>query len=60
MKEEDTALSFHEWKAHGFIVLRGSKSRFRDIAGIPQFTARQVVNILRHNPLERQRKESLK
>jgi len=41
---EDTALSYDEWKASGYYVMKGQKSRHRDILGVPQFTADQVCN----------------
>jgi hypothetical protein len=40
---EDTALGYDEWKASGYAVVKGSKSRTRDPLGIPQFMADQVV-----------------
>lgn len=42
MTLEDTALSYDEWKASGFYIKRGSKSKSRDVLGVPQFTADQV------------------
>lgn len=39
---EDTAASYDEWNECGFYVRKGQKSRFRDILGVPQFTADQV------------------
>ena len=43
MDLEDTALSFQEWSDAGYKILKGSKSPHRDIMGVPQFTADQVV-----------------
>lgn len=40
---EDTALGYDEWKASGYFVKKGSKSRIRDPLGVPQFMADQVV-----------------
>ena len=45
MKEEDSAMSFQEWKDAGFIVNKGAKSTIRDIDGIPQFTSGQVKRL---------------
>jgi hypothetical protein len=45
--EEDTALSFDEWKACGWAVKKGEKSQLQDIHGMPQFTRSQVR---RYNP----------
>ena len=39
---EDTCASFDEWKICGYWVLKGSKSYFQDIMGVPQFTIEQV------------------
>ena len=40
--DEDSCMSFDEWKACGFFVKKGSKSQFTDALGIPQFTKEQV------------------
>jgi len=42
MIDEDTARSFHEWSDAGYQIIKGSRSRFRDEDGIPQFTQDQV------------------
>lgn len=39
---EDTCASFDEWKSCGYWILKGSKSHFTDILGVPQFTIEQV------------------
>lgn len=39
---EDTCLSFDEWKACGYFIKKGAKSQFQDLLGIPQFTKEQV------------------
>ena len=43
--EEDTALSFDEWKACGYTVKKGQKFHCTDISGIPQFLRSQVHRI---------------
>ena len=43
MDIDDTACSYNEWKNAGYFVRKGEKSQSRDITGIPQFTADQVV-----------------
>ena len=43
--EEDTALSFDEWKEAGFGVKKGEKSGLTDINGVPQFLRAQVRRI---------------
>ena len=40
--EDDTALSFDEWKAAGWCVKKGEKTALFSIEGIPQFTRLQV------------------
>lgn len=40
--EDDTALSFEEWKACGWCVKKGERSEMTDILGVPQFTRSQV------------------
>ena len=40
--EDDTALSFDEWKDSGFSVRKGEKCQSFDVLGIPQFTRLQV------------------
>lgn len=40
--DEDTCCSFHEWSQAGYTVRKGSKSYFKDILGVPQFTVEQV------------------
>jgi len=40
--DEDSCLSFDEWKACGYWIKKGAKSHFTDILGIPQFTKEQV------------------
>lgn len=40
--DEDSCCSFDEWFAAGYVVIRGAKSVFRDVEGIPQFTKEQV------------------
>jgi hypothetical protein len=42
MNLEDTAMSFQEWSDAGYRIKKGSKSRSRDILGVPQFTIDQV------------------
>ena len=41
---EDTGCSYKEWLDSGFYVKKGSKSRFRDALGTPQFCVDQVVS----------------
>lgn len=41
--DEDSCCSFDEWKAAGYWIVKGSKSYFTDILGIPQFTKEQVT-----------------
>ncbi len=43
--EEDTALSFDEWKACGYTVKKGEKSQLQDIHGVPQFLRSQIHRI---------------
>jgi hypothetical protein len=43
LKIEDTALEYEEWKASGYFVKKGCKSRIRDPLGSPLFMADQVV-----------------
>ena len=43
MELEDTAMSFQEWSDAGYKIIKGSKSKFRDILGVSQFTIDQVV-----------------
>lgn len=46
---EDTAMSYDEWAASGYHVIKGQKSQLRDIEGVPQFTKDQVeANQSRH------------
>ena len=40
--EDDTALSFDEWKAAGWCVKKGERSECTDVLGVPQFTRLQV------------------
>ena len=40
--DEDSCMSFDEWKSCGYFVKKGSKSQFTDVLGIPQFTKEQV------------------
>jgi hypothetical protein len=40
--DEDSCMSFHEWKLCKHFVKKGAKSHFKDILGIPQFTKEQV------------------
>ena len=40
--DEDSCLSFDEWKACGYFIKKGARSHFTDIDGIPQFTKEQV------------------
>jgi hypothetical protein len=40
--EEDTALSFDEWKAQGWAVKKGSKATRFGMDGSPEFTRSQV------------------
>lgn len=40
--EDDSALSFDEWKEAGYTIKKGEKSQISDIQGIPQFTRLQV------------------
>ncbi len=42
MDEDDTAMSYAEWNAAGYHVVKGSKSQMRDALGVPQFTKSQV------------------
>ena len=39
---EDTCCSYDEWRQAGYFVVRGSKSHFKDVQGVPQFTQEQV------------------
>lgn len=43
--DEDSCCSFDEWRRAGFIVVKGSKSYFHDVLGVPQFTKEQVVKV---------------
>lgn len=43
--EDDTQLSFDEWKEAGWAVKKGMKCSGFDILGIPQFTRLQVQRI---------------
>lgn len=43
--EDDTALSFDEWKEAGWAVKKGEKCSTFDINGVPQFTRNQVRRI---------------
>jgi hypothetical protein len=43
--EDDTALSFEEWKDSGWSVREGEKAKIFSIEGIPQFTRDQVRKI---------------
>ena len=43
LKIEETALEHDEWKASGYFVKKGCKSRIRDSLGTPLFMADQVV-----------------
>lgn len=45
MELEDTAMSFQEWSDSGYKIIKGSKSQFRDILGVPQFTIDQVQKL---------------
>lgn len=45
MKQEDSAMSFQEWKDAGYVINKGAKSQIRDIDGIPQFTKNQVKKL---------------
>ena len=40
--DQDTLMSFEEWKTCGRFVLKGSKMRCRDAVGVPQFSEDQV------------------
>jgi hypothetical protein len=40
--DEESCMSFSEWKSAGYFVKKGSKSFFQDALGIPQFTKEQV------------------
>lgn len=40
--DEDSCLSFDEWKACGYFIKKGAKSQFTDALGLPQFTKEQV------------------
>lgn len=42
---DDSAMSFEEWKAAGYIVIKGEKSGMTDIMGVPQFLMNQVRKI---------------
>lgn len=48
--DEDSCCSFDEWRESGFMVIKGSKSCFKDILGVPQFTKEQVVRIATRPP----------
>jgi hypothetical protein len=41
--DEDSCCSFDEWRQAGFVVVKGSKSFFKDALGVPQFTKEQVT-----------------
>lgn len=41
--DEDTAMTYQEWRDAGFSVSRGEKARLRDALGQAQFTIDQVV-----------------
>ena len=43
--EDDTQLSFDEWKACGWVVKKGEKAAGFSIDGLPQFTRKQVKKI---------------
>jgi hypothetical protein len=43
--EDDSALSFDEWKACGYTVKKGQKFHCTDINGVPQFLRAQVHRI---------------
>lgn len=40
--DEDSCCSFEEWSRSGYRIIKGSKSYFQDIDGVPQFTKEQV------------------
>jgi hypothetical protein len=42
MEEDHTAMSYAEWNAAGYHIIKGSKSQMRDALGVPQFTKCQV------------------
>lgn len=43
--EEDSCLSFQEWKDCGWSVMKGQKANSFDLTGIAQFTRNQVTKI---------------
>lgn len=45
--DEDSCCSFAEWANAGYLIKKGSRSVFRDILGVPQFTKEQVVKLHR-------------
>lgn len=45
--DEDSCCSFEEWSAAGFMIKKGTRSIFRDILGVPQFTKEQVFKLPR-------------
>lgn len=45
--DEDSCGSFEEWAAAGFMIKKGTRSVFRDVLGVPQFTKEQVFKLPR-------------
>lgn len=43
--DEDSCCSFNEWSGAGYRVMKGERSFFRDILGVPQFTKEQTYKI---------------
>lgn len=41
--DEETLMSFQEWKDVGYFVLKGARMRCRDAMGVPQFSKDQTT-----------------
>lgn len=46
---EDSSMTYQEWQDCGYYIIKGSKSRLRDVMGVPLFQKDQVSKA-RPNP----------